>query len=158
MNNKEFLLPIIQKYANKFNIELNLLKAIVEVESNWNEFALRFEPRYMWLYEVNITANKVGCTTDTMRYAQCCSWGLMQIMGAVAYELGFDDWPGKLQIPEINLNYGCKHLISKILKYGPDPYDIYAAYNAGSVRKISGEYINRGPVNRFKSIYNKLSS
>ena len=57
-------------------------------------------------------------------------------------------------IPAIGLKYGCIHLKLKLDKYGPDPLDVYAAYNAGSVRKRSdGKYVNYKNVARFERYY-----
>lgn len=89
-----------------------------------------------------------------MRMAQKTSWGLMQIMGGVAYELGFKGWPGELLDPETNLYYGCEFLIGKIFLYGDeDPARLYAAYNAGSPRFENGRYRNQRNVDNFMLIY-----
>lgn len=149
-------LMILQK-AKEYRIKSDLLKAVVLVESSGNQWAMRAEPGYPWLFEVNRLSNEIGCNRDTMKVMQSTSWGLMQIMGAVAYEYGFNGWCSELCKPDINLDYGCKHLKAKITKYGPNPADIYAAYNAGSVRKMDNKtYVNQRAVNHFLRIYDNV--
>ena len=58
----------------------------MDTESSLNQYAMRYEPKYRWLYPPN-DKPKQG-TTEW--YAQKVSWGILQIMGAVARERGFD--------------------------------------------------------------------
>lgn len=148
---------LIIKKAEKYQIEENLLRAIVLLESGGNPYAMRAEPSYPWLYKVIQLSKELKCTGPTMRQMQSTSWGLMQIMGAVAYELGFKGWGSELCNPEINLEYGCRFLKQKIVKYGPNVFDIYAAYNAGSVRMMTkDQYKNQANVTQFRNIYEML--
>jgi len=87
---------------------------------------------------------------------QQTSWGLMQIMGAVARERGFRGWLTELCDPATNLEWGCRHLcwmIDHNNAYGlPDyritPEDLAAAWNWGSRMVVDGKYANEDYVKR----------
>ena len=143
--------------AIKFQIDLNIIIAIAKTESGYNPLAQRFEAAYPYLYSVRELADLVGCTKDTMTAAQKTSYGLMQPMGALCYELGFREWPARLFDVKVNLNYACKYIRQILDKGYTDPCDIYAAYNAGSVRKSdNGNYVNQSNVRRFKINYDEI--
>jgi len=95
------------------------------------------EPRWL-AKEVQLR----GYTAGTERILQRTSWGLMQIMGAVARERGFRGWLTELCDPAVNLEWGCRHLrwmVDHNNTYGlPDyrikPEDLAAAWNGGKAR------------------------
>src|SRR5712692_5955899 len=65
-----------------------LVCAVVEQESAWNPWAIRYEPLFFAKYVASLyTNNKVSASEA---YARGFSWGLMQVMGQVARETGFD--------------------------------------------------------------------
>jgi soluble lytic murein transglycosylase-like protein len=74
---------------------------------------------------------------------QKTSFGLMQVMGAVFREYGFEGWLSQIVTsPELQLEFGCKHLSKKIRRYGKESG--IAAYNAGSPRrKPDGKFVNQ---------------
>lgn len=139
---------IIIKKANKYRLPPQLVRAIIKVESSNNNYAIRYEKNYRWLYKPEKFAGALQ-TLDTEKYMQKCSLGLMQVMGAVAREHGCDDtFLSKLFDPEINLEYGCKYLSILKRRFG-DMTDCIAAYNAGSPRKLDdGSYVNQKYVDR----------
>ena len=143
--------------AKEHNLEARLVFAVIQVESNWNTYAFRYEPNFRWLWNVEEAAKKNHVTVDSMVFAQKTSFGLLQVMGAVAYEheLMNEENPHE-RLPTVLCNpwhgivYGCRHLQLKSDLYGPDPELIYAAYNAGSPRrKNNGKLINQASVDRF---------
>jgi len=138
---------IINKYANKYGIPAALIRAIIQVESSRDNYAIRHEPHYQWLYRPEYYAKKHFVTVSTEIIAQKISWGPMQVMGAVARELGFDGrFLSELTNPELGIKYGCKHLKNFYNKYG-NWTDAIAAYNAGSPRKREdGRYMNQSYV------------
>jgi hypothetical protein len=119
----------------------SLVQAICQQESSMNPWALRYEPTYRWLYGDQLKM------TPTERHAQMCSWGLMQVMGALARELGFQEDMPKLCVPTVNIDYGCKQLRRLYDKYF-NWVDVIAAYNAGSPRRIGSLYVNQSYVDR----------
>jgi soluble lytic murein transglycosylase-like protein len=82
------------------------------------------------------------------------SWGLMQIMGSVARQYGFKGNLSSLTEPEINIEIGCKHFVSK---YSVEPKDMISAYNAGSPKKTpEGLYVNQGYVDKVCAAWTRL--
>lgn len=94
----------VKKYSKIYNIDENLIYAVIKNESNFNSNA----------------TSRVGAK------------GLMQIMDAtaedVAKELKLEEYD--LFLPEDNINIGVKYLSSLIQKYGQTSLAL-AAYNAG---------------------------
>lgn len=137
---------IIKKYANQYGIPTGLIRAIIKVESSGNNFAMRYENHYKWLVK---PLNKFHWHKETEEKAQKTSWGLMQIMGAVARERGFEGrYLSELTKPELGIKFGCKHLKWNYNRYD-DWSDAISAFNQGSNRKDSqGEYQNQSYVNK----------
>lgn len=135
-------IKIIGSYCDTMHVPPNLVKAICRVESNWNEHTLRFEPMFTDLSMVMNYAHKLAISAETEAVCQKTSWGLMQIMGAVARNLGFDDILTKLLVPENNLYFGVK-LISELMKRFPIQDDVISAYNRGYPKKANGLYLNQ---------------
>ncbi len=134
----------------------DLVEAIIQVESNGNVFAYRVEPPYRYLVDVNTGKPFRRLTSaegkserapkdfpyfprvssrDTEWLGQQASWGPMQIMGAVARELGFNGAFPELCGP-VGVLYGCKHLanLHKRFYQAHGIRGVIAAYNAGRPR------------------------
>lgn len=146
MKGGDSLEKLIRKYADKYDIPLKLLKNMINAESGGNTFAVRYEDHYRWLVK---PLDKYHWHKETERIGQKTSWGLLQIMGAVARERGFEGrYLAQLCDPELGLEYGCKHLKWNYNRYN-DWYDAVSAYNQGNNRKNkSGEYANQRYVNQ----------
>jgi len=128
--------------------DVELIYAIIDVESGWNPFAVRYEPHWRYIVPVsNTMLAKMGITKDTEEQLQKFSWGLMQIMGSVARELNYTEILTKLVIPAENINVGIRKVMALAKKY-KNIEDIIASYNAGSPRKISGKYVNQDYVDK----------
>ena len=96
--------------------------------------------------------------SPTERVGQMCSWGLMQVMGAVAREYGFKGYFPQLCDPVVGLRYGCLHVTKFRAKYGQWS-DVIAAYNAGSPRREPTNpwsYVNQFYVNKVLTVWNGL--
>jgi len=131
---------LIDTHPDRGSVPICCVKALCFVESNFDEFALRYEPSYKWLVGSDSTL------TATERMGQMCSWGLIQVMGGVAREMGFTGHFPRLCDPFLGLRYGLRHLLKFYMKYGDWP-DALSAYNAGSPRKgPDGKYLNQGYV------------
>lgn len=158
---KEMIDQIKQKiisYADHYKIERKFLIALVKTESNFNPLAQRYEIGYPYIYSVKELAETVGCSRSTMEHAQKCSYGICQVMGAVAYEAGYRGWPAGLFNVETNLKYACDHIQMLNKKFDLLQADeAYAAYNAGAPRKVDREWINKTNVKNFMKNYEGLS-
>ena len=128
---------VITAKSADFNLDSLLVAAIIWHESKGQIYATRFEPNYKWLYDVDKFVNHLN-SKETEIALQSCSFGLMQIMGAVVRELGYTGYLAKIYRPDINIYYGCMYL-DKLRKKWPDMKDHVAAYNGGHPAKINGK-------------------
>ena len=152
-------------WSSEYFLPFSLIMAIANVESGQNKHAVRFERHYRYLFDVGsgkpfrklsddeIMSKRAPydfpfygdiSSRDTEWVGQQCSWGAMQVMGAVAREHGFQG-----RFPELcgdaGIKYGCLHL-SKLRERFLREYGwrgVIAAYNAGSPRKIGGAFVNQ---------------
>ena len=91
---------------------------------------MRYKPAFFAKYVASLyTNNKVGATEA---YARGFSWGLMQVMGQVAREMGFDS-PSLSELcdPAQGLAIGCKILRKKLDSVGGDVTRALLAWNGG---------------------------
>ena len=143
--------PEIEEAARAAGISADLVEAVVRVESAGDPWAWNPEPRYRYLWDVRkkrpfraltpaeraseVPPPDFGVLVgdrDQEWWAQQASWGLMQIMGAVAREQGFSG-PYLPAICEaaVNLAIGAKVLLGLLLWANDDLAKAVAAYNAG---------------------------
>lgn len=139
MKSYDFIIDII---ARGCSLDTNLVRAIITVESAWNLRAIRYEASFYERYLKNSAYPK-----EEHRLL-ASSLGLMQIMGVVAREQGFDGPLENLFIPEVNILYGCI-LLRKLSQRYQTLEEIIAAYNAGSAtRTPDGCFVNQGYVDK----------
>jgi soluble lytic murein transglycosylase-like protein len=124
------LIAAAHKAAAAQSLDPALVCAVVEQESSWNTWAIRFEPAFFAKYVASLyTNNKV---TASEAYARGFSWGLMQVMGQVARETGFDaPFLAALCDPEQGLVTGCKVLRKKFDAMAGDTTRALLAWNGG---------------------------
>ena len=137
--------------AGEAGLDGRLVAAVVQVESGGNEYAWNPEGHYRWFWNV-YTKTPFRVLTDVERgskypptdfpclagdrdqewWGQSASWGLMQVMGAVAREQGFlGPYLTELVHPIVNLEYGCAVLAKRIRWAKGNEARGVAAYNAG---------------------------
>lgn len=148
----------IHEKARLFKIDPNLLKAICQVESSLDPFAMRFEKNYIYLHEVREWSKKFNVSNETEGALQKFSYGLGQVMGAVAREYGYDE-PLALLCADWKqaLHFSAQHF-AKFLKRYKKTDDAIAAYNAGAPRKTDGFYKNQPYVDKVLRAYKKIMS
>jgi soluble lytic murein transglycosylase-like protein len=134
---------IILVNCNIYRIDPFWVKAIISTESQWNRYALRYEPEYNYLYNPKkYIGPNISYSTEL-----CCqriSWGLGQIMGALAREQGHEGVMSTLLDPPINIRHICIRL-DTLKKYSAESDFIFAGYNAGpgGMHKIDGHFFNQ---------------
>lgn len=142
---------VISISAEKEGIDPNLVAAIVWQESRGNRYAWRYEANYQWLFKPQDFASPLGCSLDTEIAGQKFSYGLAQLMGGTARDLGFKGHFGELFDAFTNLSYACKLLARLSKQYSRknekgiwlNTEAIISAYNAGSPRKTDkGKWVN----------------
>jgi len=144
---------LIIKAARKHGINPQLVAALVKKESGFNSDAMRYEKGYRWLFDAPLYAHKLGITEASEVLMQSCSWGLMQVMGAVAREAGFHYPLFKLTRPDLGIEFGCRHFARQFERYH-DLDKAIAAYNGGHGALLkNGSFSNAGYVNDVRQFY-----
>lgn len=151
---------LVKQAAFSHGLPVALVEAVVTVESGGNPYAWNPEPAYRWLVDVRtgkpfreLTAyeaksmypprdfHALAGDADQEFWGQQASWGLMQVMGAVAREHGFKGaYLTELCDPATNLEYGCKTLAALWDRYfarGGWQWVVWS-YNAGNPKNPRG--------------------
>jgi len=138
------LLTFARKAAAAQSLDPGLVCAVVEQESAWNPWAIRFEPAFFKKYVASLyTNNKV---TASEAYARGFSWGLMQVMGQVARETGFEGaFLSALCDPEQGLAVGCRVLRRKLDAMDGDTTRGLLAWNGGANPVYAAQVLARRP-------------
>lgn len=146
-----FVQAAIEGAASRHGLDPQLLCAQVLVESDGNTYAWNPEPRYGYLWNVRTNApfrpvSRIELTSevppidfpmlagdrDQEWWGQQASWGLLQVMGAVAREKGFTGpYLTQLIEPAIGLEYGCRVLAGLLVWSGGNVERALAGFNAG---------------------------
>jgi soluble lytic murein transglycosylase-like protein len=146
MMDRANLITLARQKAAEHQLDPELVCAIVEQESSWNPWSVRFEPDFLARYIVpQFQAGKISSTEG---YARAFSWGLMQVMGETAREEGFTGDLASLCDPEIGLEWGCRRFAAMLRRAGDVP-DAQAAallhYNGGANPNYPGQVLARIP-------------
>jgi len=92
---------------------------------------MRYEPLFFAKYVAPLYTNSKVSASEA--YARGFSWGLMQVMGQVARESGFDPlFLSALCDPELGLAVGCKVLRKKLDTMPGDTMRGLLAWNGGA--------------------------
>ena len=152
---------LIQSAASRHALPPLLIAALIEVESGGNQWAWNPEPHYRYFWDVRrqrpfraVSAAEIASERpprdfpalagdpDQEWWAQQASWGLLQVMGAVARERGYmARYLPELCDPHDNLEYACRqlsHLRGRFIEAHGWP-GVIAAYNAGSPRRAGAD-------------------
>lgn len=142
MNPPSQLLLLARKAATVQSLDPGLVCAVIEQESAWNPWAMRYEPAFFSKYVASLyTNNKVSATEA---YARGFSWGLMQVMGQVARESGFDAlFLSALCDPEQGLTVGCRVLRRKFDAVAGETTRALLAWNGGANPTYATQVIAR---------------
>lgn len=135
----------IDEAADKYSLDPELVAAIIVRESSCNPWATRFEPRFFEKYIAGKAAKDLPGhvpaafpTLPTERVHRATSWGLMQILGETARELGFsDDCLPALLSPRRNIDLGAKllrKLIDRSREKAEPVREALLNYNGGADR------------------------
>jgi len=128
----------IERWAKTYALPVNIVKSQVMVESGGDQWACRFEKRWRWFLNPMIWAKLVNISKATEVVCQQMSWGLLQVMGTVARELGHKEDITRLCDVDIGLKYGCMKLRKEVDRWGSMERGL-AAYNAGHPKRKAGQ-------------------
>lgn len=152
----------IEIAARAHKLKPELVGAVVLQESDAQPFAFNPEPRYRWFWDVKQRkpfrtvsgvelAKKfppadfptIAGDRDQEWWAQQASWGLMQVMGAVAREHGCRvPFLPELTDVALNLEIGCRHLAGLMAWAEGKKDKALAAYNGGRAGNAVPPYRN----------------
>ncbi len=133
------LIKLAKQTAVAYALDPALVCSVVEQESNWSPFAIRYEPAFYSKYVEPITG-----LTDTELRGRAFSWGLMQVMGQVARENGFKaKFLSELCDPYAGLDIGCKVLAGKMKRAAGEINQGLLFWNGGSNLSYPGAVIAR---------------
>jgi soluble lytic murein transglycosylase-like protein len=136
------LVSLAANIAQAHGLDPALVCAVIEQESAWNTWAMRYEPGFFAKYVASLyTNNKVSATEA---YARGISWGLMQVMGQVAREHGFTDrFLSGLCDPAVGIEFGCRVLCRKLDSAKGDTLQGLLAWNGGGNPNYAVEVLAR---------------
>ena len=128
----------IATMAAKYGLDPSLVTAVIQQESGGDTNAVRLEQAFYQRYVKPLPNLSPGERVD-----RSVSWGLMQVMGQVARELGYTDSLPALCQPWIGIEYGCKHLANKIKAAGGNVTHALLLWNGGSDPNYPAEVLAR---------------
>src|SRR5207244_6850484 len=119
---------IARTAATAHGLDLARVCAGCDHESiGWQQYAVRYEPGF---YDRYVSA--MHGLTETEKKMRATSFGLMQVLGQTARELGFDGrFLTELFEPETAIIYGCKKLKREMDKHNGDVRAALLGYNGG---------------------------
>jgi soluble lytic murein transglycosylase-like protein len=127
MPSRDELIALAKAEAAAQGLDPTLVCAVCEQESSWYPWAMRYEPAF---YERYVRPLGLSPTESTLR---SFSFGLMQIMGQTARELGFKARSlGELLDPSQCVHYGCLKLAACLRLADGDVQAGLLKYNGGS--------------------------
>jgi soluble lytic murein transglycosylase-like protein len=122
------MIRVARATAKAHALPEDLVCAVCEHESNWQPWAFKPEPAFEKRY-----VDPIPRLALEENWGRSMSWGLMQIMGQTARELGFKyEYLSELCDPPVGIEYGCRKL-ERAMRLHPD--DVRAAllvYNGGA--------------------------
>jgi len=135
-------IALARRIASQHGLEPALVCAVIEQESAWNPWAVRYEPGFLSRYVAPLyTAGKFSATEA---YTRAMSWGLMQVMGQVAREFGFQPATlSELCDPATGIEFGCRILAKHVARAKGDIPAALLAWNGGAELNYSAEVLAR---------------
>ena len=136
------IIDLARRIAAEHGIDPPLACAVIEQESAWNPWAVRYEPGFLSRYVAPLYTT--GKLSATEAYTRSMSWGLMQVMGQVAREFGFKETSlAELCEPAAGVEFGCRVLAARIAKAKGDVPAALQAWNGGADLNYAAEVLAR---------------
>jgi soluble lytic murein transglycosylase-like protein len=132
------LIAAAREAASQHALEPALVCAVIEQESAWDPHAIRYEAGFRTRYvaPLHLPASE--------EIARSISWGLMQVMGQVAREHGFNGkFLSALCEPGNGIELGCRVLSAKLAGAGGDVARGLMLWNGGGNSDYPGQVLAR---------------
>jgi len=129
---------IITREATKRGIDPRIIAAVIAIESAGDPKARRYESAFYDQYILGRTRDRLGGFFPTNRslstelHDRAYSWGLMQMMGQLARELGYNGDMVDLLDPETNITLGCQRFADLFFKSNCDMDKTLDRWNGGA--------------------------
>jgi soluble lytic murein transglycosylase-like protein len=117
---------LIERTAKDYDLDPNLVEAVVIAESNACTDAFRHEPDFYTRY---LKGKPEYDGINPRRISS--SYGLMQVMYTTAQQYGFGELPELLFLPDVGLKFGCLHLRRVLQQCDGNVREALASYNGG---------------------------
>lgn len=128
---KAELIDLARRKAQEYKVPEHVFCGLIEQESSWDTWAVRYEPAFYNRY-IQPLVEKGVVKTETEARGRAFSYGLGQVMGQVAREFGFTGkWLTELCNPEVGLQYSAFVLSRKIMAAKGIISDGLLRYNGG---------------------------
>jgi len=136
------VIDLARQIAREHSLDPALVCAVIEQESAWNPWAVRYEPAFLSRYVAPLyTAGKLSATET---YTRAMSWGLMQVMGQVAREFGFRESSlSELCDPATGIEFGCRILAARLARAKGEVPAALLAWNGGVNENYPAEVLAR---------------
>jgi soluble lytic murein transglycosylase-like protein len=132
------LISLARSVATRHQLYPELVCAVVEQESAWNPWAIRYEPAFRARYVAQLGL------PATEEVARSTSWGLMQVMGQVARESGFNGkFLSELCEPATGIEIGCVVLTRKLASAEGNVTKALLLWNGGANPGYPAEVLAR---------------
>jgi soluble lytic murein transglycosylase-like protein len=139
------LVALAHEATNAQSLWPELVCAIVEQESAWDAWALRYEPAFYARY-VEPQLARGSIANEGEARARAFSWGLMQVMGQVAREHGFAGASlAALCDPDTCLAVGCRVLAAKLAAAEGNVARALLLWNGGANPDYAAAVLARAP-------------
>ena len=146
---QEELIALARSAASRHQLYPELVCAIIEQESAWNPWAIRYEPAFYDRYILPLRA-RGEVIHETEARARATSWGLMQVMGQVAREAGFaNTFLSELCDPPSAIETGCAVFNRKLAVAEGNVSKALLLWNGGANPHYADEVLARA--DKYKS-------
>ena len=133
------LISLAHHTATQHGLDADLVCAVIEQESSWRTYEIRYEQDFFDRYCFPLFKNPEISVTEAR--ARAFSWGLMQVMGQTAREFGYAGPLPSLCVPQRGIEIGCKVLAHKIAVNEGNVRYALTAWNGGANLKYADEVL-----------------
>lgn len=133
---KQSIIDLVRKICGP--LDPALICAIIEQESSFDQWAIRYEPAFYTKY-----VEPISGLTSTEAHGRAFSWGLLQCMGQSARECGFKGPLPQLCEPETGIRVGCELFTRKMTASRGQIHQALLYWNGGGNEAYPGQVMAR---------------